>query len=104
MSDVADPLGIADHYRLPKLHLAAELTTRQLQMIQLMAFGLDKGDIADLLRLEPTTVYSTFNAAESRLRRVAIDQRLFAPQFMTTPMWTRWGVLLGLDQAVGPRP
>jgi len=91
-------------YGLPPLHLVRHLTKRQLQMLGLLASGMDKADIAKNLRLERSTVYTTFNDAHDILARAAKHEGHACPECMTTPMWVRWGVLLGLDIEIVPRP
>lgn len=80
------------------------LTPRQVQFLGLLSAGLDKAAIARAMRVQPTTVYTTFDDAAKLLQAASKREGLPCPDVMTTPMWVRWGVLLGIDREIVQRP
>lgn len=91
-------------YGLPALHLVRALTPRQVQFLGLLAAGIDKSAIAHYMRVNPKTVYKTFDDAARLLQEASRREGIPCPDVITTPMWVRWGVLLGVDREIVRRP
>ena len=100
-----DARSLHELHRLPDLSLAKYLTERQRQIVMLLSAGVPQASIADLLRIERDTVYQTLLDARARLETAArILGHEPVPTRMNTLMWCRWGMCLGMDKQVIPRP